>query len=100
MTTTAREVDLTPRPARPRGAFLSLVLAVLAVPGVTMAWELPAGGLWIGLPLAVAAIAVGVRARRDPGATAAGRRTAAGSIVLAALCLVSMPVYAIIAAFS
>ena len=98
MTTTARDVDLTPHRARPRGALLSLVLAILAVPGVTMAWDLPSGGLWIGLPLAVAAIVTGFRARRDPGTTPSGRRIAAGAMVLAALCLLSMPVFVIASA--
>ena len=43
---------------------LALLLAVLAVPGSTVAWDLPAGGLYIGLPLGIAAIILGVRARR------------------------------------
>jgi len=34
-------------------AGLALLLAVLGVPGVTIAWDLPAGGFWIGIPLAV-----------------------------------------------
>jgi hypothetical protein len=56
-------VDL--RPAR-NHAGLALGLALLAVPGSTLAWDLPAGGWWIGAPLAVAAIVLGVRAlRRD-----------------------------------
>ena len=54
-------VDVAPRTAR-RG--LALLLALLAVPGSTWAWDLPLGGLWIGLPLAVAAIVLGRRARR------------------------------------
>jgi hypothetical protein len=99
-TATARDIDLTPHRARPRGALLSLVLAILAVPGVTMAWDLPAGGLWIGLPLAVAAIVVGIGALRDSTASATGRRIAAGAIVLAALCLLSMPVFVIASALS
>jgi hypothetical protein len=46
-----------------RGGF-ALLLAVLGVPGVTIAWDLPAGGFWIGMPLAVGAIVAGVGARR------------------------------------
>ena len=65
-------------PPRPR-AGLALLLAVLGVPGVTIAWDLPAGGFWIGIPLAVAAIVVGVRAR------GASRRLATAAIVLAAI---------------
>ena len=49
-------VDVGPQRARPG---LALLLAVLSVPGSTIAWDLPAGGLWIGLPLAVAAIVLG-----------------------------------------
>jgi hypothetical protein len=52
---------------------------VLGVPGVTIAWDLPAGGFWIGIPLAVAAIVVGVRARDG------SRRLATAAIVLAAI---------------
>lgn len=100
MTTTARNVDLAPQTARPRAAILSLLLAILAVPGVTMAWDLPAGGLWIGLPLGAAAIVAGVRARRDSAASPRGLHIAAWAIGLAALCLVSMPIYLIVAAFS
>jgi hypothetical protein len=58
---------------------LALLLAVLGVPGLTIAWDLPAGGFWIGIPLAVAAIVVGVRARD------ASRRLATAAIVLAAI---------------
>ena len=63
---------------RHRGG-LALALAVLGVPGVTIAWDLPAGGFWIGIPLAVAAIVVGVRAR------GASPRLATAAIVLAAI---------------
>jgi hypothetical protein len=58
---------------------LALLLAVLGVPGVTIAWDLPAGGFWIGIPLAVAAIVAGVRARGT------SRRVATAAIVLAAI---------------
>jgi hypothetical protein len=58
---------------------LALLLAALGVPGVTIAWDLPAGGFWIGIPLAVAAIVVGVPARRT------SRRVATTAIVLAAI---------------
>ena len=73
---------------RPRPA-LALVLALLAVPGSTIAWSLPAGGLWIGLPLGVAAIVLGVRARR--GVARSGMATAA--IVIAALAIGQMVVW-------
>jgi hypothetical protein len=53
-------VDIASDKPRPGLAF---VLALLAVPGSTVAWDLPAGGLYIGLPLAIAAIVLGARAR-------------------------------------
>jgi len=58
---------------------LALLLAVLGVPGVTIAWDLPAGGYWIGIPLALAAIVVGTRARGT------SPRVATVAIVLAAI---------------
>jgi hypothetical protein len=62
-------------------ARLALALALLGVLGSTIAWDLPAGGYWIGMPLAVAAIAIGVRARAHGGR--AGRWMAIAAIVLA-----------------
>ena len=68
------------RPAPPtRRAGLAMLLAVLGIPGVTIAWDLPHGGFWIGIPLAVAAILVGARARR------AVPRLATAAIVLGAI---------------
>jgi len=86
-------VDVAPRTAYPG---LALVLAVLAVPGSTWAWDLPLGGLWIGLPLAVAAIVLGVRARREGGR----RWLATPAIVLASLCLAQMAIYTIVSSVS
>ena len=56
-----------------------MLLAVLGVPGVTIAWDLPKGGYWIGIPLAVAAIIVGTRARSS------SPRLATAAIVLATI---------------
>lgn len=84
-------VDVGPKPARPG---LALLLAVLAVPGSTVAWDLPAGGLWIGLPLAVAAIVLALRARRESGPA----RTGTAAIVLAGLCLAQMVVWTLVSA--
>ena len=55
---------------------LALALALLGVLGSTIAWDLPAGGYWIGMPLAVAAIVVGLRSRG---------RMATAAIVLGAI---------------
>ena len=38
----------------------ALLAGVLCVPGSTIAWNLPAGGYWIGMPLAAVAIVLGV----------------------------------------
>ena len=76
-------------PAAPPRPTLALVLAVLAVPGSTVAWDLPSGGLWIGLPLAVAAVVLGLRARREGAGI--GRATVA--VILAGLCIAQMAVW-------
>jgi hypothetical protein len=95
MSTTANRtaVDVAPATTRPG---LALLLALLAVPGSTIAWDLPAGGLWIGLPLAVAAIVLGLRARR----AGSGRVMATAAIVIAGLCLAQMAVYTIVSSVS
>ena len=59
---------------------------MLAIPGSTWAWDLPLGGLWIGLPLAVAAIVLGLRARQ----AGVGRAMATAAIVIAGLCIAQM----------
>lgn len=80
-------IDLARRPARPG---LALALALLSVPGSTIAWDLFDGaGFVIGLPLAVAAIVLGVQARQR-SSERRGRATAA--IVIAGLMLVQMAV--------
>jgi hypothetical protein len=84
-------VDIGPHHARPG---LALLLAILSLPGSTIAWDLPAGGLWIGLPLGAAAIALALQARRETGPS--GSTTAA--LVLAGLALASMVVFTIVSA--
>ena len=82
-------VDVSPNRPRPG---LALVLALLSVPGSTIAWDLPLGGLWIGLPLGVAAIVIGVRARREL-AGRPGARMATVAIVIAGLAIASMAAF-------
>ncbi len=66
--------------SRPRSRpGLALLLALLGIPGVTIAWDLPKGGYWIGIPLAVAAIVLGVRA------LGTNRLLAASAIVLGSI---------------
>ena len=87
-THTARPaVDLAPtKRARPG---LALALALLAVPGVTIAWDLPHGGFYTGVPLAVAAIVVGLQARtRLSGGK--GRIMATIAVAIGALAILSV----------
>jgi hypothetical protein len=81
-------IDVGPKQ---RHAVIAFVLALLSVPGSTLAWDLPAGGLWIGLPLAVVAIVLGMRARRAGQGT--GLATAA--IVIAGLMIAQMAVWTV-----
>ena len=85
-------------PGRPRPG-LALTLALLAIPGSTIAWDLPAGGLWIGLPLGIAAIVLGIRARRRIG-VGRGSKIAVAAIVIGTLTIVQMAAYTIVSAFS
>jgi hypothetical protein len=65
---------------------LALALGLLGIPGSTIAWSLPAGGFWIGVPLAVAAIVLGRRA---------GGRAGTAGIVLGAAEILLMAVWTI-----
>lgn len=86
-------VDVGPPRARPG---LALALALLAIPGTTLAWDLPAGGLWIGLPLAVAAIVLGIQARRR----GLGSVTATAAIAIGTLAIAQMVIYVAVKAVS
>jgi len=96
MESTAGHPSIDIASERPRPG-LALFLAALSVPGSTIAWALPSGGLWIGLPLGIAAIVLASRARRQP-LTRGGSRMAIGAIVLAALAIGQMVVYTIVSA--
>jgi hypothetical protein len=85
MASTARGIDLSARPARP---VLALVLALLSVPGSTLTWDtLSGGGYVFGAPLAVAAIVLGVQARRRADT---GRGAALAAIVIGIAMLAMM----------
>jgi hypothetical protein len=73
------------RSAADRRPLWALLLALLAIPGTTLAWDLPLGGIWIGLPLCVAALWIGVPVR--------DRVTAKIAIAIAALALLQMVVW-------
>jgi biotin transporter BioY len=91
MASTASGIDLSARPARP---VLALVLALLSVPGSTLTWEaLPGGGYVFGYPLAVAAIVLGVKARRRADS---GRGKALAAILIGAAMVAMMTVWTIV----
>jgi hypothetical protein len=89
-------VDVAPPRGRPA---LALLLAILSVPGTTMAWDLsvPLAGLWIGGPLGVAAIVLGLRARRERRSRAASVM-AVTAIVVATLALGQMVIWTAVSA--
>jgi hypothetical protein len=61
-------------------AGLALLAGVLCIPGSTIAWDLPAGGYWIGMPLAGIAIVLGLLSW--PHVTGGRRVMAAAAILL------------------
>lgn len=91
-TTEGRAIDVAPRRASP--ALIAFVLSLLAIPGTTIAWDLRFGGLWIGLPLALGAIALGLRGMR----TGTGRRSrlAMAAVAIATLTILQMVVYTVV----
>ena len=95
MTSTAgtSSVDLARQPARP---VLALVLALISVPGSLMTWDvLPGGGFVFGLPIAAAAIVLGVQARRRSDAD---RGKAVAAIVIAGAMVALTAVWTVVAA--
>jgi len=92
MASTASSIDLSARPARP---VLALVLALLSVPGSMLTWDtLPGGGFVWGLPLAVAAIVLGVQARQR---AETGRGKALAAILIGGTMVAIMTVWTIVA---
>ena len=88
-------VELAPSaPARPK---LALALALISVPGVTIAWDIAAALGWAGVAVAIAAVAVGLQARsRLQGGS--GRVMASAAVVIAGLAALSVIVFLIIGA--
>jgi hypothetical protein len=74
---------------------LALLAGVLAVPGSTLAWDLPHGGFWIGLPLAIVAIGLGLMSYSQVGGRRRGMAIAAVVLgVAAVLFIVGCTVFA------
>lgn len=94
-TTTRSGIDLARQAAHPG---LALVLALLSIPGSTLAWDLFGGaGFVIGLPLAIAAIVLGIQARQR---SESGRGMATAAIVIAGLMLAQMAVWTLVSVIS
>lgn len=87
MKTGTRHIDVLP--ARRFGApQLALALAILSLPGSILPWDwFTGGGLVIGVPLAIAGLVLGLRARTDPAATSAGRRMGIAAAAVAVIVL-------------
>ena len=92
MTSTTHGIDLPTRPARP---VLALILALISVPGSLLTWDtLPGGGFVFGLPLAIAAILLGIQARRHADT---GRGKALAAILIGGAIIAMMTVWTIAA---
>lgn len=90
-TATRSEIDHAGQTARPG---LALVLALLSVPGSTLAWDLfDPGGFVIGLPLAIAAVVLGVQALQR---SSERRGMAIAAIVIAGTVVAMMVVWTIV----
>ena len=90
MSNTNHSVNVQPE-ATSRISTIALVLGILSVPGSVLAWDtLPGGGFVWGLPLAIAAVAVGVQAVRSG---APGRALAIAGAVLGGSMIAMMVVW-------
>jgi hypothetical protein len=94
MESTARPaVDIAPgAPARPA---LALALALLSVPGVTIAWDVSGVAGFAGTGVGIAAIVVGLQARARL-AGAKGTRMATVAIAVATLAVLSVVFFLIV----
>jgi biotin transporter BioY len=88
MESTARRIDLPVRPV------LALVLGLLSVPGSLLTWDtLPGGGFVFGFPFAIAAILLGIQARRH---AETGRGKALAAILIGGAMVAMMTVWTIV----
>jgi hypothetical protein len=87
-----RTIEISPR--RDRRADAALVLGILAVPGGTVAWDLPFVGGWPFVLGAVIGLILGIQAWR----AGAGRRALVGAILCAIMTTFTL-VFLVAAAF-
>lgn len=85
--TTGRPVDLAPNPHAKPG--LALALALISIPGVTIAWDIALAAGLAGTAIGVAAIVIGLQARSRL-AGGKGTNMATAAVVIAALGLLSV----------
>jgi hypothetical protein len=86
-------VDLAPdAPARPG---LALALALISIPGVTIAWDVSGILGFAGTGVGIAAIVVGLQARSRL-AGAAGTRMATVAVAVATLAVLSVVMFLIV----
>jgi hypothetical protein len=88
-------IELAPQPrARPR---LALGLALLSIPGVTIAWDIGTVAGGIGVAVGIAAVVIGLQAR---SALAGAKGTAMASVAVAigALALLSVVIFLLVGA--
>jgi hypothetical protein len=94
VSTRPSHIDVAPR-ARVGAPLVALLLGILSLPGSWFTWDwFAGGGFVIGLPLAIAAIAVGLHARAR---TSGRERAIATAGVALGACAVLIPVVWMIA---
>ena len=91
MTSTSHPaVDLA-APSKPRPG-LALALALIAVPGVTIAWDVHAVLGFLGTAVGIVAVVLGLRAR----SAGVGTRMATAAVVIAGLAVLSVVFFLIV----
>ncbi len=90
---TSTPVDLAPSPAAKPG--LALALALISVPGVTIAWDIADGAGFVGVAIGIAAIVLGMQARTRLGG-AKGTTMATVAIAIATLAVLSVVFFLIV----
>ncbi len=84
---TGRPVDLAPSPHAKPG--LALALALISIPGVTIAWDIALAAGLAGTAIGVAAVVLGLQARSRL-AGARGTKMATVAVAIATLALLSV----------